>query len=599
VRSIFPDQRDDPLDDPAPADATGVWIDLHSYSELVLWPWGFTGQPAPNGTALQTLGRKFAYFNDYTPQQSIELYPTDGTTDDFGYGDLGIGSFVFELGTAFFQQCSTFENTILPDNLPALLYAAKASRTPYLTPAGPDALNVALSSTTVAPGDPVTLDATLDDTRFNNSNGSEPVQPIAAAAYYVDVPPWSITPPPQPFTMTPADGAFNSPVEGATATINTSGLSTGRHTIFVRGRDNAGNWGAVSAAFLFVIDPDVSPVIEGYVREAGTNAPLAATVSVNNGLFQTTTDPATGYYQLQLPSGTYDLTASAPDHASQTVEEIVAQDFQTIQQDFSLSPICAAFADDVEGGTNGWTAQSPWAITTEASHSPTHSWTDSPGGDYSNGRNVALSSPVLDLTGFESITLNYWQICDTEAGYDFCHVEISADGGATWSEVAAYDGAASQWEEISIPVAALDNQPDARVRFRFTSDGSVRRDGWHVDDIRLLGGGPACGGQAPTVRSAAIFLRARENASGYVIFGLVAVRDGNNVPVPGATVDVTWTLPDNSTQQRSATANDSGLAFFATFNGTGTYTLTVDNITAAGYTFDPDGSVLTRSITVP
>ena len=66
---------------------------------------------APNGPALQTLGRKFAYFNNYTPEQAIGLYPTDGTTDDFGYGDLGVASYTFELGTAFFQDCSTFENT--------------------------------------------------------------------------------------------------------------------------------------------------------------------------------------------------------------------------------------------------------------------------------------------------------------------------------------------------------------------------------------------------------------------------------------------------------------------------------------------------------
>ncbi len=40
MRTIFPDQRGPLPSDPAPADATGLYIDLHSYSELVLWPWG-------------------------------------------------------------------------------------------------------------------------------------------------------------------------------------------------------------------------------------------------------------------------------------------------------------------------------------------------------------------------------------------------------------------------------------------------------------------------------------------------------------------------------------------------------------------------------
>ncbi|MFB0537972.1 MAG: M14 family metallopeptidase, partial [Anaerolineae bacterium] len=106
MRSIFPDQRSASLSSPAPDDATGVYIDLHSSGRLVLWPWGFTYDTAPNGTQLQTLGRKFAYWNDHTPEQAIGLYPTDGTTDDFGYGDLGIAAYCFELGTAFFQSCS-------------------------------------------------------------------------------------------------------------------------------------------------------------------------------------------------------------------------------------------------------------------------------------------------------------------------------------------------------------------------------------------------------------------------------------------------------------------------------------------------------------
>ena len=54
-----------------------------------------------------------------------------------------MASYTFELGTSFFQDCSTFENTILPDNLQALIYAAKVPRTPYMTPAGPDALTAA------------------------------------------------------------------------------------------------------------------------------------------------------------------------------------------------------------------------------------------------------------------------------------------------------------------------------------------------------------------------------------------------------------------------------------------------------------------------
>ncbi|NUM48219.1 MAG: hypothetical protein HUU38_26230, partial [Anaerolineales bacterium] len=434
LQAIFPDQRGPGLTDPAPTDATGVYIDIHSYSQLVLWPWGFTATTPPNSTALQTLGRKLAYFNNYEPEQAIGLYPTDGTTDDFAYGDLGIAAYTFELGTDFFQDCGSFESTILPDNLPALIYAAKTARTPYMTPAGPEALNVAVSSSVVAPGTSVILTSTLNDTRFNNQNGTEPSQNIAAAEYYLDIPYWGTSPVAYP--MSPSDGNFNATIEGATATIDTTGWPEGRHTIFVRGRDQNNNWGAISAAFIYIIDPVASPIIQGEVRAADTGLPLTATISAGS-LTQVNNNPTTGFYEMQVLSDTYDLTAApvSPLYGPSTVANVTAQNYQTIEQDFLLYPYCTAFSDNVEGGNLGWTAQTPWAITTESAHTPTHSWTDSPGGNYTNNRNITLTSPIIDLSGTQGVTLNFWQICDTEAGYDFCTVEVSTNG-TTWTPIA-------------------------------------------------------------------------------------------------------------------------------------------------------------------
>jgi hypothetical protein len=101
-------------------------------------------------------------------------------------------------------------------------------------------------------GLPVDLVATLDDTRFNNESGFEPTQDIAAVEYYVDVPPWS--PGATPVGMLPVDGSFDESVEPVSAVVSTAGLEHGRHTLFVRGQDAAGNWGAVSAAFITVED---------------------------------------------------------------------------------------------------------------------------------------------------------------------------------------------------------------------------------------------------------------------------------------------------------------------------------------------------------
>ena len=251
IFSQVPDQRGPDDDDPVPLDVSGIYLCIHSYGRLVLWPWSWTNEPAPNGIQLQTLGRKIAFFNGYTPIQSIGFYPTDGDEELFAYGEMGLAAYTIELGKESFESCSYFENTIVPENIPSLIYAMKASRAPYMLPAGPDATNLSLKSTSLG-NNLVTLSATIDDTRYNNSNGTEPTQIITAAECYVDVPPWVDDSSSFSIAMLPSDGIFDSKIETVEATIDTSEWSEGRHIIFVRGLDYGGNWGVFSAIFLYI-----------------------------------------------------------------------------------------------------------------------------------------------------------------------------------------------------------------------------------------------------------------------------------------------------------------------------------------------------------
>jgi hypothetical protein len=168
------------------------------------------------------------------------------------YGELGVAAFTFELGTSFFQSCTTYNSTIKPRNLNALIYASKVVRTPYITPGGPDLTALSLSSTAsttgVQIGTPVTLTATASDSRFNNTNGTEPTHNISAAEYYIDTPPWVAGAVAIPLAA--ADGSFNAKTENLTAVISTGSLSLGKHIVFVRSRDTTGTWGSVSAVFL-------------------------------------------------------------------------------------------------------------------------------------------------------------------------------------------------------------------------------------------------------------------------------------------------------------------------------------------------------------
>ena len=259
IRSLFPDVRGDAITDGAPTDTAGMHLDFHSYSELVLWPWGHTTDVSPNDSGFVALGNKFAWFNDYTPQQSVGLYATDGTSDDVSYGELGIAAFTFELGTSFFQQCADYTDTIKPDNLNALKYAAKVTAAPYLLAHGPEvtsiSLNGSLSGVTVGAGTSIDLIATADATRSQLSTAGKSISKIE---YSIDTPIWKETA--IVVDVTNNDGDLSSGVESFNSVIDTTGLSNGEHLVYFRAFDESNNQGVTSASIITIsADSNQSP----------------------------------------------------------------------------------------------------------------------------------------------------------------------------------------------------------------------------------------------------------------------------------------------------------------------------------------------------
>lgn len=78
-------------------------IDFHTYSELVLWPYGYTysntatGMNADQYNTFATMGRAMAATNGYTPEQASDLYIADGTLPDWAWGTHRIFAFTFEM----------------------------------------------------------------------------------------------------------------------------------------------------------------------------------------------------------------------------------------------------------------------------------------------------------------------------------------------------------------------------------------------------------------------------------------------------------------------------------------------------------------------
>jgi len=85
-----------------------VHVDVHSFSQLVLWPYGFTPNlvGGDDGAVLAALGT--AYADDikaetgarYTPQQATDLYVASGITTDWAFVEGGVFGWTIELRPA-------------------------------------------------------------------------------------------------------------------------------------------------------------------------------------------------------------------------------------------------------------------------------------------------------------------------------------------------------------------------------------------------------------------------------------------------------------------------------------------------------------------
>ena len=78
-------------------------IDWHTYSELVLWPYGYTTANTtttltqPDRDAHAELGRQMAATNGYVPEQASDLYIADGTINDWEWGTHKIFNYTVEM----------------------------------------------------------------------------------------------------------------------------------------------------------------------------------------------------------------------------------------------------------------------------------------------------------------------------------------------------------------------------------------------------------------------------------------------------------------------------------------------------------------------
>lgn len=129
-------------------------------------------------------------------------------------------------------------------------------------------------------------------------------------------------------------------------------------------------------------------------------------------------------------------------------------------------------------------------------------------GGKTNMRDAQLTTAApLDLSGATSATLTFKTLYDIEEGWDFGFVQVSTDGGATWTslagphttdqtdpscyfiaEVPGYTGTSDGWIDEAVDLSAYAGQSSVLLRFRYETDPASLGMGWYLDDIKVTKG---------------------------------------------------------------------------------------------------------------
>lgn len=114
-----------------------VTMNYHSYSNLLLYPWGYYQGFTPDHLIFAAMADSAVTFNGYAAGPGWGLYLTNGDSDDWMYGSEGILSFTPEVGTGsdgFWPNPSRIEPLTLENYQPNLLFTELADQPGRILP---------------------------------------------------------------------------------------------------------------------------------------------------------------------------------------------------------------------------------------------------------------------------------------------------------------------------------------------------------------------------------------------------------------------------------------------------------------------------------
>ena len=397
-------------------------------------------------------------------------------------------------------------------------------------------------------------------------------------------------------------------------------------------------------------------VVKGLVTDSLTGAPLAADIVFEGSPVTVATDPATGKYRAVMAVGTYVMHVTADVHQPQ--ERTVVVNASQIQ-DFALQPLpCILLVDDDNNAPDNRPYFTAALDTLGYDYDvyDTGGGAGGPGlaglqgyrmvfwfsGDAYGGTSGPNAADETDLTAYLNAGGNLFLTAQdylyemglTTFGQTYLGIGSYSEDAGNASSITGVSGDPvgsglgpfpmtypSGFTDYGDSVTAGNGASQA-----FRSQSSVNLDvdktngTWHTvffgtDWVPVANNNAANGRavlqsainwfggcEAPAaVHVGNILVRWKQASGLFTVMGTVPIADQAGAAVAGATVSAQWTLPDGSTQSKTAVTGLTGLAKFrANSTQHGEYELCVTNVVASGYTYDPGQNIETcETVVVP
>lgn len=207
----------------------------------------------------------------------------------------------------------------------------------------------------------------------------------------------------------------------------------------------------------------------------------------NDGVYDTawTTDKTADHTYGSTGSKTIKLEVKDGAGLTDTFTRTVSVSQGTVQE---------GLEEDFEGGTPGWSLSGLWRRISCRSAEGTYSLAYNQGScsqppNYNVGTTTGSAvSPLFKVpANLPVLRLQSWYESEGGTTYDQKFIEISTDGGSSWTTLEQVKGEMRTWSER---VLSLDEYAgkNAQIRFRFNSvDGVLNQyQGWYIDQVEVV-----------------------------------------------------------------------------------------------------------------